>query len=163
MRPEEVNARRLAGPITLLDVRTPAEFRSVHAEGATSVPLDRLDAAAAGTAKPVYLICEAGPRSEKGAEKLRAAGVADVIVVDGGTKAWEAAGLPVVRGAPSMSLFRQVRIVAGTLVLIGVGLGWFVHPAGYGLSAFVGAGLVFSGVTDSCGMAWCLGRMPWNK
>ena len=73
------------------------------------------------------------------------------------------AGLPVVRGKKAISLERQVRIAAGSLVLLGVLLGWLVHPAFIGLSAFVGAGLVFAGVTDTCGMGMMLARMPWNQ
>jgi rhodanese-related sulfurtransferase len=127
------------------------------------MPLDDLDARALEARAPLYLICETGPRSFKAAERLKAAGRADVIVVDGGTQRWAAAGLPVVRGRKAISMFRQVRIVAGTLVLVGAGLGWQVHPAFYGLAAFVGAGLLFSGITDTCGMAWVLGKMPWNR
>ena len=72
-------------------------------------------------------------------------------------------GLPVVRGKKAISLERQVRIAAGSLVLLGAVLGWLVHPAFVGLSAFVGAGLVFAGVTDTCGMGLLLARMPWNR
>jgi len=73
------------------------------------------------------------------------------------------AGLPVVRGKKAISLERQVRIAAGSLVLLGAVLGSFVHPAFIGLSAFVGAGLAFSGITDTCGMGMILARMPWNQ
>lgn len=163
MSPEEVQARRAAGAVALIDVRTPAEYREVHAEGAVLMPLDQLDPKALDATKPVYLICEAGTRAARAAEKLRAAGFAEAIVVDGGTKRWIDAGLPVVRGRKAMSIFRQVRIVAGTLVLVGLGLGLWIHPAWLGLSAFIAAGLVFSGITDSCGMGWCLAKMPWNR
>jgi len=161
--PEEVQARRAAGRVALIDVRTPAEYRSLHAEGATLVPLEELDPTALGPEAPVYLICETGPRAFLAAERLKAAGRIDVVVVDGGTVRWAAAGLPVVRGPRTWSLFRQVRLVAGILVLAGVTLGWTVHPGFYGLAAFVGAGLTFSGITDFCGMALLLGRCPWNR
>jgi rhodanese-related sulfurtransferase len=95
--------------------------------------------------------------------RLQAAGQANVVNVEGGTLAWAEAGLPVVRGPKAISLERQVRIAAGSLVLLGAVLGWFVHPAFVGLSAFIGAGLVFAGVTDTCGMALLLARMPWNQ
>lgn len=74
-----------------------------------------------------------------------------------------AAGLPVVRGKKAVSLERQVRITAGSLVLIGAILGYFVHPYWIGLSAFIGAGLAFAGITDTCGMGMMLARMPWNQ
>ncbi|HUR39278.1 MAG TPA: rhodanese-like domain-containing protein [Planctomycetota bacterium] len=160
--PAEVQALRANGTVALIDVRTPAEYREVHAEGAVLMPLDQLDAAALGAGTPVYILCETGPRAFKAAEKLKAAGRADVVVVEGGTQRWAEAGLPVVRGRKAIGMFRQVRIVAGTLVLVGVGVGWFVHPGFYGLAAFVGGGLLFSGITDTCGMAWVLGKMPWN-
>ena len=86
-----------------------------------------------------------------------------MVNVEGGTLACVEAGLPVVRGKKAISLERQVRIAAGSLVLLGVLLGWFVHPAFIGLSAFVGAGLVFAGITDTCGMGMMLARMPWNQ
>ena len=93
-----------------------------------------------------------------------AAGYPNVVSVQGGTEAWERAGLPVVRGtATVMSLKRQVRIGAGSLVLLGTALGFLVHPAFFGLSAFVGAGLVFAGVTDWCGMGLLLAKFPWNR
>jgi rhodanese-related sulfurtransferase len=95
--------------------------------------------------------------------RLVAAGVANVVNIEGGTLAWEEAGLPVVRGQKMMSLERQVRIAAGALVLIGVILGWLVDPTFAGLAAFVGAGLVFAGLTDTCGMGMLLARMPWNR
>ena len=84
-------------------------------------------------------------------------------MVEGGTKAWEAAGLPVVRGQGVISIERQVRIGAGTLVLLGVLLGSWVDPFWFFLSGFVGAGLIFAGITDWCGMGLLLAKMPWNQ
>ncbi|MEZ6066663.1 MAG: DUF2892 domain-containing protein [Planctomycetaceae bacterium] len=110
----------------------------------------------------MYVICKSGSRGSKACEQLAASGL-DVVNVDGGTEAWAAAGLPVVRGKASMSLERQVRIAAGLLVLVGVTLAYLIHPAWMGLSAFVGAGLVFAGITDTCGMGLMLAKMPWNQ
>lgn len=164
--PRELEQRRGAD-VTILDVRTPAEFRSVHAVGARNVPLDELDLhldelrelAAAG---PLPVICQAGGRSRKACEKLSAAGLS-VVNVDGGTTAWADSGLPVVRGKQTISLERQVRIAAGTLVLTGALLAWFVNPLFVWLSAFVGGGLLFAGLTDTCGMGMLLAKMPWNR
>ena len=166
--PQRLAERRDSGDsIELIDVRTPAEFGEIHVDFARNVPLDALKPAQfqhnGNGQHPLYVICQSGNRAAKACEKLTAAGRRNVINVEGGTQAWVEAGLPVVRGRKAMSLERQVRIAAGTLVLIGVLLGWFVHPAFLGLAAFVGAGLIFAGVTDTCGMAMLLARMPWNR
>ena len=161
--------RRQGRPVDLIDVRTPAEYREVHAEPARLVPLDALDPRAVLESRdgagdePLYTICRSGARGRQACEVFRAAGYANVVNVEGGTLAWEQAGLPVVRGKKTISLERQVRIAAGSLVLLGTALGAFVHPAFLGLAAFVGAGLVFAGVTDTCGMGLLLARMPWNQ
>ena len=155
--------------IELIDVRTPVEFREVHLAIARNVPLDRLDVAAlieahkAAADEPLYLICHAGGRGQQACEKFRAAGFTSAVNVEGGTTACVAAGLPVVRGKRAVSLERQVRIAAGALVLLGSVLGRFVNPAFIALPAFVGAGLIFAGVTGSCGMGMILARMPWNQ
>jgi len=168
--PLELNALRSSGqPVDLIDVRTPVEFREVHADCARNVPLDRLDPAAVmqahnGTVDHrLYLICRSGSRGQQACEKFLAAGFTNVVNVEGGTLAWDNAGLPVFRGKKAMSLERQVRIAAGSLVLLGIVLGWLAHPVFLGLSAFVGAGLIFAGITDTCGMGLLLARMPWNQ
>jgi len=154
--------------VDLIDVRMPAEFREMHVPFARNVPLDRLDACQIAAARhrrmnePLYVICLSGARGAKACEKLLAAGM-NAVNIEGGTQAWAAADLPVIRGKKSISLERQVRIAAGSLVLLGCVLGHSVHPLGYGLSAFIGAGLVFAGVTDTCGMGILLARMPWNR
>ena len=167
--PRQLNELARAGnPVELIDVRTPVEFREVHVSFAKNVPLDQFsaqDIAAkrAEMTEPLYVICKSGSRGRQACEKLVAAGYHNCVNVEGGTSAWDEAGLPVVRGQKAMSLERQVRIAAGSLVLIGAALGFFVSPYWIGLSAFVGAGLVFAGVTDTCGMAMLLARMPWNR
>ncbi|HVJ84212.1 MAG TPA: rhodanese-like domain-containing protein [Caulifigura sp.] len=164
---EELGTRlRSSESIELIDVRTPAEFREVHLETARNVPLDQFDphqVAQQNGQKPVYLICKSGARSQQALQRLVQAGYAQAFSVEGGTAACERAGLPVVRGQKCMSLERQVRIAAGSIVLTGVLLAWFVHPYLIGLSAFVGAGLIFSGITDTCGMGVILMKMPWNR
>ena len=154
--------------IDLIDVRTPVEFREVHVGIARSVPLDQLDPAALMQARngsanePLYVICRSGGRGQQACEKFLKAGFSNVVNVEGGTIACVEAGLPVVRGKKAISLERQVRIAAGLLVLLGAALS-FIHPAFIGLSALVGAGLLFSGITDTCGMGMILARMPWNQ
>ena len=166
--PKQLAEVRSSGKsVELLDVRTPVEFREVHVDFARNVPLDRLDAQAlkakrSDSSGPVYVICRSGNRGKQACEKLAAAGL-DVVNVEGGTLAWEAAGLPVIRGKKAISLERQVRIVAGFLVLLGAVLAMTVHPYFAGLSAFIGAGLMFAGITDTCGMGMLLARMPWNQ
>lgn len=157
--------------VLLVDVRTPGEFREAHIPGSYNAPLgdlerlgDEIRARAAG--RRVVLVCRTGRRAATAHELLRKADVEavhDLEVVAGGLAAWETEGLPVNRGKKAVSLERQVRIGAGLLVLAGVLLGLLVHPALFGISAFVGAGLVFAGVTDTCGMTMVLARMPWNR
>ena len=164
--PSETKQRNDAGVAHLIDVRTPAEHRALHAEGVTLVPLDQFDAAALKASVPagktIHLFCKSGGRATMAAQKLVAAGC-PCVVVEGGTEAWAKANLPVVRGKWAMSLERQVRIVAGLLVLIGVVLGFTVHPYWFGLSGFVGAGLTIAGITDTCMMGMMIATCPWNR
>ena len=154
--------------VELVDVRTPVEFQEVHVDFAYNLPLDRITPEAlqkSGIGKPsepLYIICRSGSRGKQACEKLSSAGW-NVVNVEGGTQAWDTAGLPVVRGKKVISLERQVRIAAGLLVLTGSLLGYFVHHYWIGLAGFVGAGLTFAGITDTCGMGMVLARMPWNQ
>jgi rhodanese-related sulfurtransferase len=168
--PRELHALKSGGQaVDLIDVRTPLEFREIHAEYACNLPLDAVEPAKimmsrnAPEDRPLYLICRSGGRAKKACEKFMTAGFPNVVNVEGGTLAWVEAGLPAVRGKKVVSLERQVRIAAGLLVLLGVATGWLVHPAFLGLSAFVGAGLIYAGVTDRCPMGLLLARMPWNR
>lgn len=150
----------------VLDVRTPVEFAEVHVPQARSVPLDELNPSSLQLQKdqPVYLLCRSGQRAAKAAEKFVKEGFSQPIVVEGGTLAWVDAGLPVNRSAVKViSLERQVRIAAGAIVFIGVLLASFVNFNFIWLSGFVGAGLVFTGITDFCGMGFLLAKMPWNR
>lgn len=153
--------------VELIDVRTPAEFQEVHVSFARNFPLEQFDCDKVQDSRtfktePLYVICRAGGRGNQACEKLIAAGCTNVVNVEGGTLAWDQAGYPVIRGRKVMSLERQVRIAAGSLVLTGIGLS-FLHPWLLGISAFIGAGLVFAGITDTCGMGMILARMPWNQ
>jgi rhodanese-related sulfurtransferase len=151
--------------VALFDVRTPVEYAEVHVPQARSVPLDELKPGALHLQKdqPVYLLCRSGQRATKAAEKFAKEGFSQPIVVEGGTLAWIAANLPVERSTVKVvSLERQVRIAAGGLVFTGVLLARFVNFDFIWLSGFVGAGLVFAGITDFCGMGLLIAKMPWN-
>jgi rhodanese-related sulfurtransferase len=169
--PQELHnlVERQGKSVAVIDVRTPVEFREVHAVVARNVPLDLLNPTAVmnernGTAhEPLYIICRSGSRASKACEQFIKEGHTNVINVEGGTAAWDEAGFPVVRGKKSISLERQVRIAAGVLVLVGAILGMLLHPYFIGLSAFVGAGLLFAGITNTCGMGMLLAKMPWNQ
>jgi rhodanese-related sulfurtransferase len=156
--------------LVLLDVRTSVEYAEAHVAEARNEPLHKLQpeklikTGALPGERPVFLLCQTGARASKAAERFAASGQNRGVVVQGGTKAWIEAGFPVTRATkPVMSLERQVRIAAGSLVLAGVLLGWLINPVFFGLSGFVGAGLIFAGVTDFCGMGLLLARMPWNN
>lgn len=154
--------------VTLIDVRMPTEYREVHAEIAHNVPLDSLQPDRVfeqfgDVSRPLYVICKSGSRSAMACKRFYDAGYKNVISVQGGTEAWDRAGLGVIRGTAAISLERQVRIAAGFLVLLGAVLAMLVDPRFAGLSAFVGAGLIFAGITDTCGMGMMLAKMPWNR
>jgi rhodanese-related sulfurtransferase len=167
----ELQKRLAAGEsVAVVDVRTPVEYDEVHAPSAVNIPLDRVSKealAAAGCVecgKPVYLLCRSGQRATKAAEKLLACGFSHPVVIAGGTLAWIEAGLPVTRGESKViSLERQVRIAAGAIVFTAAILAHFVSPNFVWLAGFVGAGLVFAGVTDFCGMGLLIAKMPWNQ
>ena len=151
----------------VLDVRTPGEFDAEHIAGAYNVPLDTLGEHGpeirAGVAEPVVLVCRSGQRARKAEEALKGAGMTNLHVLEGGMSAWTAAGHPVLRGAPRMSLERQVRIAAGAMAATGGFLALFVNPLFAVIPAFVGSGLVFAGVTDTCAMGMLIARLPYNR
>lgn len=166
LSPHDLAETLEAGPVRLLDVRTPAEFETLHIRGAYNVPLDRLTEYATEIRKineKVVLVCASGQRSRTAETSLVQAGMTQVHVLDGGVNAWTAAGLPVVHGRARVSLERQVRIAAGALAGIGGALALFVNPRFAWLPAFIGSGLVFSGVTNTCGMAMVLAKLPYNR
>ncbi len=167
--PEELKRAIDAGEaIELIDVRTPLEYRGTRISMARNVPLDTLNAEAIKAQrkndadKPLYVVCHSGGRASKACEVLLAAGVA-AICVEGGTPACEKAGVLVTRDIKVMSLERQVRIGAGSLVALGVLLGVLANPWFLVVPGFVGCGLVFAGVTDWCGMGLLIAKMPWNR
>ncbi len=147
---------------TVVDVRTGAEYQACHVRGAELFPLQELKPAELvkaieGGDTPLYVLCKAGGRAKKAAEAIAPHTDRDVIVVEGGTDACVSSGLPVNKGKEVMSLERQVRIAAGALVVIGVALSKTVAPDFIWLSGFVGAGLMFAGITDTCAMGMLIG------
>jgi rhodanese-related sulfurtransferase len=168
----ELQARLRSGawkPGQIVDVRTPAEFRSGHVPGSRNLPLDILQGAELEQLKtetasvPLVLTCASGVRAATAADRLRQAGASDVWVLVGGVAAWKELHLPLNQTGNGWALERQVRFVAGLLVLIGCGLGYWISAHFYALAALVGAGLVFSALTNTCGMATVLAKMPWNR
>ena len=168
IRPDQLEGILREHPgIRLLDVRTPGEYESVHIRGAYNVPLDTLGEHGpdirAHVDEPVVLVCQSGQRARKAEEALQAAGMPNLHVLDGGVNGWVAAGKPVQRGRERISLERQVRMAAGALAATGGALAVVANPLFGLLPAFVGSGLVFAGVTDTCGMAMVLSRLPYNR
>jgi rhodanese-related sulfurtransferase len=150
--------------IQLIDVRSADEFNSGHVPHAVNIPLEQLNARLPDLSQHrVALLCKSGRRAEMACDQIPNDD-RKLLVVDGGTTAWVAAGLPVVQTTrSSWSLERQVRLIAGLLVLLGTLLSIFVHPGWIGLAIFVGAGLTFAGATDLCLMGSLLAKMPWNQ
>ena len=170
----EYLAMKKAAPATerlvLIDVRSPAEYSEIHADGAILLPLDKLESKEVRRLcgdkidKPVFLICKSGQRAASAQKLLKNVGFTLPYCIEGGTVAWEQAGLPVVRGTIKvMAMERQVRITAGLLVVLGLVFNHYVHSAGLLLALVVGCGLIFSGVTDTCTMGTLLMKMPWNQ
>lgn len=158
--------RRMDRGITLVDVRTPAEFGSIHIPGSYNVPLDQLTehrAEFASVGGPIVLVCLSGMRARQAERVLREADVPRLHVLDGGVTAWAQAGFAVVRGQRAWSIERQVRAIAGGLVLLGTLGSLLIWPPLLYLALFVGAGLLFAGLTDTCAMGLLLARLPWNR
>ena len=150
----------------LVDIRAADEHAREHIAQARHVPMDSLsrNGLPLGDAPAVIFHCRSGNRTQLNAAALGACVACDAYVLEGGLDAWKKAGLPVVADASQpLELQRQVQIVAGSLIVLGAVLGATVSPWFHALSAFVGAGLVFAGVSGFCGMARVLMRMPWNR
>lgn len=150
-----------------LDVRESAEYAQTRLENFNLCSLSDLSeksVAALDQSKTTYLLCRSGNRACQAGERLEKMGFSDVRVIEGGLGAWELSGRNVVKGTSKVwALERQVRFAAGFLVIVGLVLSVMMHPGWVFLSGFVAAGLVFSAVTDTCGMAMVLARMPWNR
>ncbi len=155
-----------ATPPRVLDVRTPGEFETAHIAGAYNVPLDLLrehrDEIIAHLDEDVVLVCRSGQRAAQAEETLRNVGLANVHILDGGISAWEAKGFEVNRGAQRWDLERQVRLVAGSVVLSSV-LASVAVPKFKWVAAAIGGGLTFASLTNTCAMGMALSKLPYNR
>ncbi|WBB71206.1 rhodanese-like domain-containing protein [Micromonospora sp. WMMD1128] len=150
----------------MLDVRTPGEFETAHVPGAYNVPLDLLrehrDELRNHLDEEVVLICRSGARAAQAGQTLAAAGLPHLRVLDGGMLAWQATNAPVNRGRPRWDLERQVRLVAGSIVLAAVvGSVWL--PGLKWVAGFIGAGLTVAAVSNTCAMGMLLSKLPYNR
>ncbi|WP_327416879.1 rhodanese-like domain-containing protein [Streptomyces sp. NBC_01233] len=150
----------------VLDVRTPGEFRTVHIPGSYNVPLDTLREHRAELLthldEDVVLVCRSGARAAQAEQALAEAGLPNLRVLDGGMMAWEAAGAPVNRGEARWDLERQVRLIAGSIVLVTGVVGVFV-PGAHLIGTAIGAGLTFAALSNTCAMGMMLAKLPYNR
>ena len=165
--PQEIHALAAEAPL-IIDVRSHAEIDNLSYASSLPLPLHEINQTTAGELasdeRTIFILCGTGKRAQVAADTLAQWLPNTLTIIDGGINAMINAGLPLQKGESSIiSLERQVRIAAGGLVLCGALLGSFVHTAFFGLSAFVGAGLMFAGITDTCAMGLILATMPWNQ
>ena len=163
---QELNKKLSKESINLIDVREYAEFSGGRIKGSKLIPLGDIERRymEIDDSKPVYLICRTGRRSAEAQRKLAALGLSELVNVRGGIEDWKSAGFATEKDENAVwSLERQVRFAAGSFVLIGVLLGTFVWLPLVWIAGFIGAGLVFSAATDTCGMALVLSKLPWNR
>jgi rhodanese-related sulfurtransferase len=158
------NLQKSSEAIQLVDVRSPGEYAAGHVPGAMNIPLEQIETRFPDMSKgKVAVLCQSGTRAGMACDILKERHDG-LLLVTGGTQAWIDAGLSVVASAPSRwSMERQVRLVAGLMVLIGTVLASFGFSAWIYLAMFAGAGLTFAGLTNICGMAILLGKLPWNR
>jgi len=167
------NLTQVDDDFAIIDVLTPSEVNTEYLEGCCNLPLQELSPSIVKALlvkidcddnKPIYLLCGSGLRAQKASALLAAEIINPLVVIEGGINALKQTGVKFQQGSGSViSLERQVRIAAGLIVILCTTLGMLFSPLFYGLSALVGAGLVFAGVTDTCGMGMALARMPWNQ
>ncbi|WP_417221125.1 rhodanese-like domain-containing protein [Arthrobacter sp.] len=153
--------------LVVIDVRSAAEFETMHIRGSYNVPLallsEHTEELAARLGNRVVLVCQSGVRAEQARTRLEAAGIATALVLTGGVPGFASAGGDVVRGAQRWDLERQVRMAAGSLVVAGLVAGKFVSPKMRLVAGIIGTGLTFSAATNTCAMGQALSKMPWNR
>ncbi|MEU6660102.1 rhodanese-like domain-containing protein [Streptomyces sp. NPDC046821] len=169
LAPAELHARP-ADDTLVIDVRAPGEYAAGHVPGALNIPSEHLDTLlpelrAAAEKRRIVVVCAAGQRSAAACDRLAEAGI-EAVGLEGGTQGWSADGLPVntapAQGRKVWAMDRQVRFAAGSLVLLGLALGRRA-PRGRLVAAGVASGLVYSGLSNTCGMAVMLGKLPFNR
>lgn len=163
--PEDTSQKLREKKIRLVDIREPDEVAALRVPGAESAPLSVLHwmrFTPASEELPIVFTCNSGKRTGKHSDLLQTLAAGPAWQMEGGVSAWAKQGLPVERGHNGMPIFRQIQIGAGSLVLLGLA-GAFVWPPMIWLSAFVGAGLLFAGLTGFCGLGMLLSAMPWNQ
>ncbi|MGW3686512.1 rhodanese-like domain-containing protein [Streptomyces sp. NPDC005125] len=157
--------------LVVIDVRTPGEYAGGHLPGAHNIPLDDLAHALpvlreVADRGDLLMVCASGARSQKAGTTLSSNGI-PAASLEGGTAAWASAGgelhRPATTAAPKWAMDRQVRLTAGSVVLLGLLLGVLIHPAFQLIAAGIAAGLVYSALSNSCAMASLLGKLPYNR
>jgi rhodanese-related sulfurtransferase len=165
--PAEARRRLEEGSAVLIDIREPMEHAREAIPGAKLCPLSRLDSAtlsALAGRNAIIFHCQGGKRTQDNADRLQACSPPQTYMLEGGLTGWKSAGYPTrLDHTQPIELQRQVQIAAGSLILLGVLLAWLVSPFFVDLSAFVGGGLVFAGLSGWCGMAHLLALLPWNR
>lgn len=162
----EAASRHMSQGALLVDIRPADEHAREHIAQAVNLPLEQLSAGhdALKQADAVIFHCRSGNRTRFNAKALESCAACEAYVLEGGLDAWKKAGLPVaVDAARPLELQRQVQIAAGSLIVLGTVLGAALSPWWLALSGFVGAGLVFAGISGFCGLARLLMKMPWNQ
>ena len=153
--------------LVVIDVRSAAEFESLHIRGSYNVPLPLLsehtDELAARLGSRVVLVCQSGARAEQARQRLATAGIDSAYILTGGAPGFAAAGGDVIKGKDRWDLERQVRLAAGSLVVLGLAGGKFVSPKIRMLAGAIGTGLTFSAATNTCAMGKAISAMPWNR
>lgn len=168
LNPQQAQSKIASGAM-LIDIRENDEFSREHIQGAICIPLEQLNINGLPdpTENCVIFCCKSGGRTQSACNqlaKLAENSDVEICVLDGGVNNWKAAGFAVEENKKApLPMMRQVQIAAGSLILLGMLLGSTLSPIFYLLAAFVGAGLVFAGISGFCGMAVLLAKMPWNK
>ncbi|MEH6629772.1 MAG: rhodanese-like domain-containing protein [Halopseudomonas aestusnigri] len=158
--------RMKSDDLIVVDIRSVREHQDECLEGSKNIPIENFDDynLSALCENTAVFYCRGGHRTSQAAELLKRQPFKEILILEGGIMAWKAKQLKTIKSTKApIDLMRQVQIIAGSLVVVGVILGLFVNPNYILISGFVGVGLFFAGVSGFCGMARVLSFMPWNK